>query len=242
MKIKFETNMSKIRNKDVFEKALHIIEEESLQGFFRAKGETEFKFFREDSLVKDAKFVELHIVKVYGKGEYKFNGNLSYNTATKEVKFYVLSVVEFDTFQYDDVKMAEFKNVANESNEADLEELKAVLKKIEDNRPPYKPNRKPSGGFRNGRSNGNGSRSNGNGRSNNGSRDGQRSNNNRRSRDGERSNDRRSNFGSRDEGRSNDRRSNDRRSNEGRSNDRRSNNNSGRSNSRYDRSSNRGNR
>ncbi len=163
MKVKFETNLSKIRNKDVYEKALHIIENETKQGFFRAKGESEFKLFREDSIVKDGKFIELHIVKVYGKGEYKFNGNLSYNSATKEVKFYVLSVVEFDNFNYDDVKMAEFTNEPA-SNEEELAEIKAVLEKIEKNRPPYQPRQPRQGGnFRGGNRNGGGNRSGGNG-------------------------------------------------------------------------------
>ncbi len=157
MKVKFETNLSKIRNKDVYDKALHIIEEETMQGFFRAKGESEFKLFREDSIVKDAKFIELHIVKVYGKGEYKFNGNLSYNAATKEIKFYILSVVEFDDFRYDDVKMAEFNNVAG-SNEEELAEIKAIIEKIEKNRPPYQPRQpRPGGNFRGGGNRGGGS-------------------------------------------------------------------------------------
>lgn len=162
MKVKFETNLAKIRNKDVYEKALHIIEEETKQGFFRAKGETEFKLFREDSLVKDAKFVELHIVKVYGKGEYKFNGNLSYNTATKEVKFYVLSVVEFDDFHYDEVKMAEFMNEKG-TEEEEITEIREIIKKIEENRPPYRP-RPPRGN--NFRPRGNNSNGNNNGRNN----------------------------------------------------------------------------
>ncbi len=189
MKVKFETNLSKIRNKDVYEKALHIIEEETKQGFFRAKGETVFKLFREDSLAKDAKFVELHIVKVYGKGEYKFNGNLSYNQATKEIKFYVLSVVEFDNFNYDDEKMAEFLNVRG-SEEEDLAELRAVLEKIEKNRPPYQPRqggnngRRPGGNNRGGykgggQRNGGGPRGN-NGGSSNGGNNRRPNNNNRR--------------------------------------------------------------
>lgn len=182
MKIKFETNISKIRNKDVYEKALHIIEEETKQGFFRAKGESEFKLFRDDSLVKDAKFIELHIVKVFGKGEYKFNGNLSYNAATKEIKFYILSVVEFDDFRYDDVKMAEFLNEKG-TEEEEITEIKAVIEKIEKNRPPYQP-RQPRPGGRGGNRNGGGSRGgnnsgrsgsfggNRNGSSNGGSRNG----------------------------------------------------------------------
>ncbi len=139
MKIKFETNRAKIRNIDVFEKALHIIETETKQGFFRAKGESEFKFYNDKSIAKDGKLVELHIVKVYGKGEYKFNGNLSYNSATKEVKFYVLSVVEFDNFNYDDKKMAEFMNEET-SHDATIAEYQEIIEKIEKNRPPYQPN------------------------------------------------------------------------------------------------------
>ncbi len=139
MKVKFETNRAKIRNIDVYEKALHIIEEETKQGFFRAKGESEFKLYNDKSIAKDGKLIELHIVKVFGKGEFKFNGNLSYNSATKEVKFYVLSVVEFDNFNYDDVKMAEFMNEEKPHNET-IEEYKAIIEKIEKNRPPYQPN------------------------------------------------------------------------------------------------------
>ncbi len=162
MKVIFETNRAKIRNTKILDEALHIIEHESMQGFFRSKGESEFKKFGQTSIVEDAKKIELHIVKVYGKGEFKFNGNLSYNQRTKEVKFYILSVIEFDNFNYDDVKMAEFTNKTNESAEQDIDELKKIIEKIKKTKPAYdyKPNNNRRGGsYKGGSSRGGSSRS-----------------------------------------------------------------------------------
>ena len=102
MKIIIEKNPSKIRNIKALEEAEHIFNNESKQGFLKSKGESKFAKFREESKIEDAKLVELHIVKVYGKGEYKLNGNLSYNDSTNEIKFYVLSVFEFDDFRFNE--------------------------------------------------------------------------------------------------------------------------------------------
>lgn len=147
MKILFETNRKKIRNIDALDKALNILENDSKQGFFRSKGESEFRLFNERSLVEDGKLIELHIVKVEGKGEYKFNGNLSYNSRTNEVKFYILSVIEFDTFNYDEKRMIGFINEPNESPEHNVIEIKAVISKIKKTKPAF--DRRANSGSRN---------------------------------------------------------------------------------------------
>lgn len=137
MKIKFETNRGKIRDTKALDEALHILEQESKQGFFRSKGESSFGKYNPKSLIEDAKLIELHVVKVYGKGEYKLNGNLSYNQNTKEVKFYILSVIDFDNFQYDEVKMAEFLNEPNTGVAEDIQELTRIIDKIKRTKPMY---------------------------------------------------------------------------------------------------------
>ncbi len=55
MKILFEYTANKIKNIDVLKKALHIIENESMQGFFKSKGESEFKKYSDKSPLEDAK-------------------------------------------------------------------------------------------------------------------------------------------------------------------------------------------
>lgn len=137
MKILFETNRGKIKDTKILDEALRIIEKKSLQGFFRSKGESVFKKYNEKSIIEDAKLIELHIVKDEGKGEYKFNGNLSFNQTTKQVKFYILSVIEFDTFKYDEVKMAEFKNIENRGPHEDIIEMQNVIDKMKKTKPKF---------------------------------------------------------------------------------------------------------
>lgn len=134
MKIIIEKNLSKIRNKKALEEAEHIFNEESKQGFFKSKGESKFVKFRETSKIEDGKLVELHIVKVYGKGEYKLNGNLTYNESTNEIKFYVLSAFEFDNFRFNEKQYVEVINESNGS-EKDFEELEKAIKKMKETKP-----------------------------------------------------------------------------------------------------------
>lgn len=134
MKIIIEKNPSKIRNLKALEEAEFIFENDSKQGFFKSKGESKFQKFRAESKIEDAKLIELHIVKIYGKGEYKLNGNLSYNDSTKEIKFYVLSAFEFNDFKFNEKQYVE---VINETNgpEEDFAELQAAIKKMKDTKP-----------------------------------------------------------------------------------------------------------
>ena len=135
MKIVIEKNPSKIRNMKALEEAEHIFTNESKQGFFKSKGESKFQKFRETSKIEDAKLVELHIVKIYGKGEYKLNGNLSYNETTNEIKFYVLSAFEFNDFKFNEKCYVEVINEENETKEEDFNELKKVIEKMKKTKP-----------------------------------------------------------------------------------------------------------
>ncbi len=139
MEIKIDKNPSRIRNLKALEEAEKTFAK-TKQGFFRSKSESDFRKFRDDSKIEDAKLVELHIVKENGKGEYKLNGNLSFNDKTKEIKFYVLSAFEFDNFRFDEKTYVEFINESN-SEEEDFKELSNVILKLR--------NTKPKGSFNN---------------------------------------------------------------------------------------------
>ena len=140
MKIVIEKNPSKIRKLRELERAEEIFGSKTKKGFFALKDESEFKKFREYSKLEDIKFVELHIEKDNGEGEYKLNGNLSYNERTKEIKFYVLSVFEFDNFRINDKTYIEVNNVAAENDEAEFEELKTIIDRLKET-VPFVPKR-----------------------------------------------------------------------------------------------------
>ena len=154
MIIKIEYNKDRIRNMDVLNEAIDLFNNKTKQCFLRSKGESEFKKFKEDSIIKDAKLVEMHIKKENGKGEIKLNGNLSYNNFTKEIKFYVLSVIPFDNFKYDEKTYVEVINEPCESNEIAISELRSAIKQMEDTKPKYSPPRRNPNN-RNGNSNSN---------------------------------------------------------------------------------------
>ena len=163
MKILIEKNPDKIRNLEALGQAEELFNNKTKQGFFRTKGETEFKKFR-DSKIDDVKYVELHIKKDDGKGEIKLNGNISYNARSNEIKFYVLSVFEFDNFNYDEDKYVEVNNIHSGDDEQelkDLEELIETLKKIKAKFNPNSGKFPRGGGNRNNSRNGGGSYSRG---------------------------------------------------------------------------------
>ncbi len=133
MKIVIDKNPSKIRNLEALNQAESVFAKIE-QGFFKSKIESEFRKFKEDSKIEDAKLIELHIAKENGKGEYKLNGNLSYNDRTKEIKFYVLSVYEFDNFRFNESTYIEFFNKTN-SEEEDFKELNSIISKLRETKP-----------------------------------------------------------------------------------------------------------
>ncbi len=135
MKIYFEYTKGKIRDKDSLEEALHILENESKQGFFKSNVKSYFKKYNERSIIEDARNIELHVVKVYGRGEYKLVGSLSYNQKEKEVKFYIINVFKNDSFKYEDDKMAEVYNIKNNSHNEDIVEMKNIISKIKKAQP-----------------------------------------------------------------------------------------------------------
>lgn len=139
MKLVIETNLSKIRNKEVYAAALDLLENGTKEGYFRSKGESEFRKYKPDASAEDAKFVELHIPKPDGSGEFKINGNLTYHDLDKTAKFYSLSVVEFPDFNLDEVKMAHFKNESNDTPEEDIAEVLAIIEKIKSTKPEAGP-------------------------------------------------------------------------------------------------------
>ncbi len=139
MKLKIETNLSKIKNKEVYAAALDLLENKVKEGYFRAKGESEFRMYKPDASTEDAKFIELHIPKPDNQGEYKINGNLTYHDVDKTAKFYSLSVVEFPDINIDEVKMAHFKNEPNETPEEDIAEVAAIIAKIKASKPQAGP-------------------------------------------------------------------------------------------------------
>ncbi len=139
MKVIFEATRGRLKNIEAYEKAIHILEFESLQGFFRARHDSVFKKFSEKSPVEDGKKIDLHVAKVYGKGSYRLVGNLGYNSTTKEIKFYTTTVYENDSFRYDDKSLVEFINSDEGTFRDHQAELEKIIQKLKETKPTTIP-------------------------------------------------------------------------------------------------------
>lgn len=135
MKVIFEATKGRLKNVEAYEKAVHILEFESLQGFFKARHDSVFKKFSEKSPIEDGKKIDLHVVKVYGRGSYRLIGNLGYNSTTKEIKFYTTAVYENDSFRYDDKALVEFINSDDGTFRDHQAELEKIIQKLKETKP-----------------------------------------------------------------------------------------------------------
>ncbi len=140
MKIIFEATKGRLKEIKKYEEAIHIIEEESQQGFFKARFDSEFKKFSEKSPLEDARKVDLYILKVYGKGVYKLTGNLGYNGSTKQIKFYTTSVFENSKFDFDDKNLVEVFNDGLGNFREHMAELEVIVSKLKSSKPKGNPN------------------------------------------------------------------------------------------------------
>lgn len=146
MKIIFEATKGRLRNVEKYEKAIHIIEHESQQGFFKSRYDSEYKKFSEKSPFDDAKKIDLYIVKVYGRGVYKLTGNLGYNGSTKQIKFYTTMIEEHSKFTFHDENLVEFFNNGEGTFRDHTKEMQSIIdalkiQKVE--RPKRKVDDKP---------------------------------------------------------------------------------------------------
>ncbi len=143
MKIIFEVTKNRIKNINDYENAIHIIERESMQGFFKSRFDSEFKKFTPKSPFEDGKKIELYIVKVYGRGAYKLVGNLGYNGSTKQIKFYTTSCFLDSKFNYDDESLVEVFNDGEGTFRDHTDELVKIISKLKATKPAKPKNTRP---------------------------------------------------------------------------------------------------
>lgn len=139
MKITFEATKGRLKNLDKYETAIHIIEFESQQGFFKARFDTEFVKFSPKSPTEDAKKVDLYIVKVYGRGVYRLTGNLGYNSSTKTIKFYTTAAEELPKFTFEPQHMFEVINDGLGTYRNHNDELQKIVQKLKETKPKKIP-------------------------------------------------------------------------------------------------------
>ncbi len=142
MKIIFEATKGRLKEVEKYEKAINIIENESMQGFFKSRHDSDFKKFTEKSPFEDGKKIVLYIVKVYGRGVYKLIGNLGYNGSTKQIKFYTTSVEELSKFNYDDDSLVEFFNDGEGTFRDHTNVLERIITKLKKTKPKPSNNSK----------------------------------------------------------------------------------------------------